>query len=342
VVDEILGGHIDDRIFIDYLNDWQNIMEARIRRASDALRKVPGVEGLILSGSNGLGTAWALSDIDLTPIYDESQLADSQDGAESVRLALLDEWSGKGWRTGVDVGRLYFGVDELTRVFANGDPDPVPLLRDDRWYHSIDKAYGGRALFDRDGLGERLAKWFAAVRFSPEVIRVRLDRSAAGARESLDAASEALHEGDRARAFSALLKSIQWRQIHLMERWGQRDNSLGRFGTRFEREARERGVGHIPEELDRLASLTDAEVQDRLTRAPWWVRERRDRSWAARRERDEPATALQNDRDVLRVCTIYELRLVAGNEFPDWLAVPDPEDMRARIAHLEELVIDRG
>jgi hypothetical protein len=340
MVDEILGGHIEESVFAWYLDTWRETMDARIAETTEAMRGVPGVVGLILSGSNGLGTAWPLSDIDLTPIYDESRLEVARDGVEQVRISLLDAWTGQGWRTGVDVGRLWFGVRELERAFANGDPDPGPLLRDDRWYFSIDKAYGGRVLFDHDGLGKRLTTWFTSARFSSEVVAIRLDRSAERALGCVQLATELLGDGDHAGAYGAFLKSVQWWQIELMERWGQRDNSLGRFGTRLAHEARKRERSDIPEWFDRLASLTDDEVTSRMQEAAWWVLERRDRSWAARQAVGEPVTAMENNRDVLRVCTIYELRGTPGPDFPAWLGVPDTDALWKRINVLDEFDLE--
>jgi len=151
-------------------------------------------------------------------------------------------------------------------------------------------------------------------------------------------ACELLERGQFANAFGSHLKAIQWMQIHLMESWGQRDNSLGRFGTRFAIEARRQGMGELVEELDNFCSLDRAAVEQRLTLAPRWVVERRDRSWDARMAIDEPVTRLQNDRDVLRVCTTYELRLHEQPPYPAWLAVPEPTDLVDRLDRLETLL----
>jgi hypothetical protein len=337
-VEELLGAYNDDRAFAQYLSHWRDIMADRVAHAVGAVGAIDGVEGLILAGSNGTGHPWPLSDIDLIPIYADATQAAAISQVDEMRLALLDAWSTEGWRTGVDVGRLRFSVDELKSTFAAGDPDPVALLADERWYHSIDKAYGGRALIDPDGHAARLAAWFTTHRFDPAVVALRLEHSTAESRASLDLIDAQLARGDRVGAFAALLKSIQWYQIHMMEGWGERDNSFGRFGTRFEQAARTHGAAAVGEALDELGSLTPARVYARLEQAPRWVQERRDRSWQARRYIGEAVTPLQNDRDVLRVCTMYELRRVTSPPYPLWLGVPPEDELRERAQAMHALL----
>ena len=333
-MEEILGAHNDEQAFTRYLSRWREIMAGRIAQATAAIGAIPGVEGLILAGSNGTGQPWPLSDIDLIPIYADAAEDEIGGHIETARLTILGEWSAQGWRTGLDVGRLRFGAAELDAVFAAGDPDPLPLLVDDRWYHAIDKAYGGRALLDRDGKAARLVAWLTARRFAPEVVASRLARSAREARASLDLARALLDADDRAGAFAALLKGIQWHQVHLMEGWGERDNSLGRFGTRFEHLAERHGMRATFEALNALAGLERDKLGARLEIAPAWVHERRDRSWRARRHVGEELTPLQSDRDVLRVCVTYELRHVSQPPFPAWLGVPDAAELREKAGAL--------
>jgi hypothetical protein len=337
-MEEVLGKHIDDADFDRYLANWRAIMAARIDQATTALAAIDGVHGLILAGSNGIGQPWPLSDIDVIPIYDDGHLDAAIQCVEQVREAILDEWSTRGWRTGLDIGRLHFRVSEIRAAFAHGEPDPLSLLADDRWYHSIDKAYGGRAVHDPDGLAAPLAAWFTAHRFDPAVVALRLDHSAHEARANLDTVDAQITRNDRPAAFAALLKAINWRQIHLMEGWGERDNSLGRFGSRFARIAERHGLADHAAALDELAGLDPESVVTRLERAPAWVHERNDRSWKARQAVDDPVTRLESDRDVLRVCTIYELRHVSRPPYPTWLAVPDAGTLRERSATLARIM----
>lgn len=339
-MEEILGSHIDDHVFDEFLENWSSILAARIEHAERLIGQVDGVEGLILAGSNGVGHPWPLSDIDLIPIYADEKTDAARDRVENARCVLLNEWSQQGWRTGVDVGRLFFTQHELQTVFSIADPDPLPLLADDRWYHSLDKAFGSRVLLDSDGHVGQLSKWFTAHRFDSSVVELRLRRSIDESGACLDLVTTELNRGNRAGAFSALLKSIQWYQIHLMEEWNQRDNSLGRFGTRFEQIAGIHQASHVVEALVEITSLSPDQVHSRLEQAPRWVLERRDRSWRSRKHIGEPVTKLQNDRDVLRVCTTYELRVIENPPFDTWLAVPDERGLLERKEMMKTLLRD--
>lgn len=328
---EILGSHNDDAAFAAFLADWRAILNARVEAAADRISAIDGVAGLILAGSLGTGQPWPLSDIDLLPIYRDDRHDRAVAEVEACRLELLDEWSRQGWRSGLDIGRLRFTTGELERAFADGDPDPAAMLDDERWYHSIDKGYGGRAIFETDDWATTLARWFTRHRFDPRVVAARVHRSS-------DASQTCLHEVDvhlaaqrRDRAFASFLKAVQWHQIHLMEAWGERDNSLGRFGTRFERISVTHGNGELVNDLNRLGGLDETSVRLRLDRAPRWVTERRDRSWPARQHIGEDVTVLQNDQDVLRVSTIYGLRELTGSAFPSWLGIPETDiDLQER------------
>jgi len=120
-----------------------------------------------------------------------------------------------------------------------------------------------------------------------------------------------------------------------METWGERDNSLGRFGTRFARTATVHGGSELVNDLNRLSDLDEANVRRWLDQAPRWVIERRDRSWAARQPIGKDVSRLQNDQDVLRVSTIYGLRELTGPPFPFWLGIPATDaDLRERARRL--------
>jgi len=332
---EILGSHNDDAAFAAFLADWRAILDARVASAVDRISLIDGVDGLILAGSLGAGQPWPLSDIDLLPIYRYDRQEEAVAAAEVCRLELLAEWSNQGWRSGLDIGRLRFTTGELERAFADGDPDPAAMLGDDRWYYSIDKGYGSRAVFDRSGQATTLARWFTRHRFDPDVVAARLARSAGAAEACLHEGHVHLASRRQELAFASFLKAIQWYQIHLMEAWGERDNSLGRFGTRFERIATAHGRSELVNDLNRLSGLAEANVRPRLAQAPRWVIERRDRSWAARQLIGEDVTMLQNNQDVLRVSTIYGLRELTGPPFPSWLGIPaTDDDLRERASRL--------
>ncbi len=337
-MDEILGKHIELAVFENYLANWESILAERVPQTTDILGTIDGVEGLILSGSNGRGAAWPLSDIDLIPVYANNRYPAVMDEVDAARIRLLHDWSAAGWRTGVDIGRLHFTVNELETLFASDDPAPHALLGDDRWYYSIDKAYQSRVLLDTHGLAERLSTWFTRHRFDADVVSYRLNRTRREALASIDLAELCLAENNTIGALMALLKSVQWFQIHLMEQWGERDNSLGRFGTRLERAAAVHRGSSTVAVLNEISDLSPELVLTRLEHAPWWVAERRDRSWRARCAIGEDVSALQNDRDVLRVSTTYELRVVGNPPYADWLAVPTADIMTDRLGRLRSLI----
>ncbi len=336
---EILGSHNDDGAFTAFLEHWREVVDHRLAQAIGTIRRLDGVAGLILAGSHGAGNPWPLSDIDFLPIYRDDRADEAIEAVERHCLAMMNEWSTQGWRTGLDIGRLRFTTGELRRAFASGVPDPVSMLGDDRWYHSIDKGFGGRAVFDPGGLADPLARWFTRHRFDSSVVAERLDRSVSSAMECLGNVEACLAPGRRDLAFGHLLKAVQWQQVHLMERWGERDNSLGRFGARFALAASSHGEAWLDTTLDALSGLDETTVRRRLDLAPRWVIERKDRSWAARRHIGEPVTELQNDRDVLRVATIYELRTLTSPPFPAWLGIPESDDdLRQRVHVFSDLI----
>lgn len=337
-MDEILGKHIELAVFEDYLANWRAIMAERVQQTAETMQGIDGVASLILSGSNGCGAAWPLSDIDLIPVYVDNRYPAVMDEVESARDYLLCQWSTAGWRTGVDVGRLHFTVHELATAFAIDAPNLADQLVDDRWHYSIDKGYQSRVLFDTSGLAEQLSRWFTTHRFDPNVVSLRLNRTHAEAIASVDLARSCLAASDMIGALMALLKSVQWFQIHLMEGWGERDNSLGRFGTRLEFVAAKHGSREVIDALYLLSDLTPSLVHSRLEVAPWWVKERRDRSWRARQADGEDVSALQNDRDVLRVCATYELRGVGNAPYADWLAVTSADVLTTRLDEVQSLI----
>ena len=233
-MEEILGEHNTDLAFARYLAHWREILAERIESAAGAFARAPGVTGLILAGSNGAGDPWPLSDIDLIPIVAEASLPVTLEAIERTRVAMMQSWSRQGWRTGLDIGRLYFTEREAASIGRAESMDMLELLQDDRWYFALDKAYRGRPLLDPTGDAVSLIAWLTEHRFQPEVVALRLERSAREAARSLQMARDQLSAGNRIGARAHQLKSVQWFQINRMEFWGKRDTSLGRFGTRFE------------------------------------------------------------------------------------------------------------
>lgn len=321
-MEDVLGGGTDPRRFDAFLDDWEGVLVRRVDEAVAALAAVDGVVGLVLAGGVGRGEPWPLSDIDLLPIYDDDRMEEARAEVERRRVAILPRWVEEGWWTGLDIGRLAFGRAEVERAVASHAPGALALLNDDRWYHSIDKGYRGRAVFDPVGLAAPLARWLTDRRFEPATVRVRLARE----RRELDAAvgrvAAAIADSDPLAATTALRTAVKWFQTGLLEGWGERDSSQGRLGTRFDRAARAHGRAALVDELDALVDLDAASVARRMGAAPWWVRERHDRSWWARRHVGEAVTREEDARDTLRVCALYGGRRVVGPPFRDWLAIP--------------------
>lgn len=333
-MEDVLGGRTDSRRFAEYLSDWEAILERRIDEAVAALAEVEGVRGLLLAGSLGRGEAWPLSDIDILPIYDADMMDVAAAEVERRRLALLEPWINEGWWTGLDIGRLRFTREEIVGVTDQADQELTEILSDDRWYYSIDKGFRGRAVYDPEGSAAVLARWFTEHRFNPSVVRFRLDQLHREIHAGLDAIHQSLSSRDVPAGTRALRRTVIVLMTHRLEGWAERDNSQGRLGTRFERIAGARGQPELAGQLNELADLDDASVERRMAAAPGWVHERHDRSWRARHHIGEPITTrLQDARDTLRVCALYEMRRDLTPPYAGWLAIPPTPDALQAKAH---------
>lgn len=341
-MEDVLGGRTEPRRFHSFLNDWEAILERRVAEAVATLAAVEGVRGLVLAGSLGRGEAWPLSDIDILPIYDADRMGEAIAEVERRRPALLEPWIAEGWWTGLDVGRLRFTSDEVRRVVTSqSDHDPTTILSDDRWYYSVDKGFRGRAIYDPDGTAAVLAAWFTEQRFNPSVVRFRLDRLRQEIHDGLDAVRDSARSGDMSAGTRALRRTAVLLMTHRLEGWGERDNSQGRLGTRFERITAARGLPELADRLHALTDLDDASVERRMAAAPDWVHERHDRSWRARQRIGEPAARLQDARDTLRVCSLYEIRRLLEPPYPEWLAIPPNADsLGAKAEQLSTMVAE--
>ena len=105
-------------------------------------------------------------------------------------------------------------------------------------------------------------------------------------------------------ATKAVHAAVKWGQTWLLERWGERDNSQARLGTRFEAAAEAHGQRSLVASLNNLTDLDDDAVARRMAAAPAWVGKRHERQWRARRHVGEAVTRAQDLRDVLRVCSL--------------------------------------
>jgi hypothetical protein len=340
-MDDILGGHSAPERFEEFLVNWRAKLAQRVEEAVASFSTIPGLRGLVLAGSIGRGAEWPLSDIDFLAIFEDDQLAEGKSALETRSLALRPQWRAEGWWTGVDTGKLSFGVAEVRRALEGEGVPVAELLADDRWYHSLDKGFRGRAVIDRDAHAGELAIWFTDRRFNPEVVAFRLTREQREVELSLRQAAICLGEGDLRGATINLRRAGQWLQILALEHWGERDASMARVGTQFENSAVARGRHDLIALVNKLNGLEDSAVESRMHAAPDWVWEWHDRAWRARQLVGDAVTAPQHARDVLRVCSMYELRYVTTGPFPAWLAIEtDSREMRHRIEAAEQHYAD--
>ena len=340
-MEDVLGGWTDPTRFAAFLADWEPILARRVDEAVAAFSAIDGVRGLILAGGVGRGEPWPLSDIDFLTISDDDRAAEVRAEVARRSVTLHARWLDEGWWTGLDIGKLGFDRREVARVLGSDDPTLAELLQDDRWYHSLDKGYQGRPVFDVDGDAGKLSRWFSAQRFSLPVVRCRLARERREVEEAHQQLVASLDRGDVLAGTTALRAAAKWLPIWLLEQWGERDASLARVGTRFDEMAGARGRPDLVDLVNSLNDLDEGSVERRMAGAPAWVWEWHNRSWRARQQVGEAVTPLQHARDVLRVCTQFELRRVTERPGDPWLAFPvTVEVLNEKARLLSELLSD--
>ena len=294
------------------------------------LGRVPGVRGFLVGGSMGRGVPWPMSDIDLLPLYDDPRAAAA---VEHERAELVDWWAGSGRAQSLDLGWLAFGVAEIGSAMAAGPERLVRLIGEDRrWFHGLDKAYGGYSADPGDELATAFAAWLTGVRFDPAVVAARIGGWHRQAAAALDAATGA---AGPAEVTAGLREAARALRMVLLESWGERLGSMGREWTRFERMADRHGERPL---ADRIAVLAAADVPGAAARAeiaPVWLRERIDLAYAGRLAVGEAVTPAENARDQLAAYAVH-----VGRHRPDlagpWTGTPDPalDDRRAEVTEL--------
>jgi predicted nucleotidyltransferase len=322
----------------ELLAPWRHLLAERADEAVTTLAGIEGVVGLILCGSLGRDEAWPLSDIDLILIYADGQAERSAREIEQQRVVLLDWWLDEGYCPSVDVGKLAFSRAEVTQALTLPPAGAATYLDDPRWFHSLDKGYRGQAAFDPEGLATTLARWLTAARFTPPVV---LSRLATHWRQTLayyEQAAAALSQGDTFAAARAFRESLHALTRYLMERWGGRDTSFARFGTRFEQLATERGAAALATAIMALYGLAPGDVTRRLALAPEGIRYHHQLSFAARQLVAEPVTAAQDARDVLLVFSTMALRR-RQPPFAAWVGLEsDPTILSSRLQEYKAML----
>ena len=280
---------------------WRQLLDERLHEAITVLGQTPGVHGLIVAGSVGRGEPWPMSDIDLLPVYDDStDPAESAARLDQRRTTLIDWWAASGRAQTLDVGWLAFTTTEIRDAVAAGPDDAATRITDPRWFHGIDKAYGGHAADPGDELSAAFAAWIAAARFHPAVVTARID---IWRRQATDALAEAarVRTDDPATATHLLRVSARALRLVLIERWGERLGSLGREWTRFERMAERRGHLLLAARIAGVAAADPATAEQRAELAPPWLRERIDLSYAARIAVGEDVSWVHSDDALVQV-----------------------------------------
>ncbi len=291
------------------LAGWQAVLDDRTQQAIHALTGIPGVLGIILAGSLGRDEAWPLSDIDLLVIYEDSAAQHATQAVEAARVALLDWWAAEAYGgTSLDVGKLRFTRQEVAEALSHPPHEAAHSMDDPRWFHSLDKGYRSRTVFDPEGVATALSRWLTDARFTPDVVQARQQIRMRQMQNRAEEANRAMEGGDRNAAACALREGLHILISALMEGWGERDNSVARLGTRFERAATERGEESLAATIFRLSGLSAETVVHRMTMAPAGIRYRHQVSLAARRLVGESVTEAQDARDVLLIFGLMHMR----------------------------------
>ncbi|MGI8748072.1 MAG: hypothetical protein ACR2J4_06970 [Deinococcus sp.] len=325
----------------DPVPSWQQLLNECAGQAVAALAQVPGLVGLVLAGSLGRGEPWPLSDIDLIPVYQDGKFESATHATEALRLQLLDRWTAEGHPTTLDIGRLAFRRSEARQAVTLEPMRAAGLLGDSRWFHSLDKGYGGRAVHDTDGTTTALAGWFTRTRLDPAIVHARLALRLRWVAGDEERALSALTAGDAVTAALEIRRALHSLIGYLVEHWGARDNSWGRLGTRLDVLAAGRGEEGLMRRVWALYGLDLERVPRLMELAPAGIRHRHHRSFEARRLVGEPVSRLQDARDVLLAFSTRELR--EAPPYPSWVGLDvEPQGVKQRVMALRQLLDGLG
>lgn len=319
---------------------WKQLLDQRLHEAITVLGQTPGLHGLIVAGSVGRGKPWPMSDIDLLPIYtDSTDPAESATQLDQRRAALVDWWAASGRAQTLDVGWLAFTTTEIRDAVAADPEQAAARIADPRWFHGLDKAYGGHAADPDDELGNAFAAWIRTVRFHPAVVTARIK---IWHQQATDALAEATHAqtDDPTKATHLLRVSARALRLVLIERWGERLGSMGREWTRFERMADRHGQRSLASRIAVLAAADPSTAERRAALAPPWLQERIDLCYAARVAVGEDVSWAENARDQIAAFTVHVVRHRPDLDGP-WTNTPDPA-LDAHLTQLRELITQLG
>lgn len=308
------------------LQGWRERLAARAEEALDALATVPGVVGLVLGGSFGRGQHWPLSDLDVIVVSAGRPVPDVAAEVDRSAYQLSEMWGSSGIYTSVDAGRLTFDESEVREP-----GDLLARLDDHRWFHGLDKIYGGQACRDDEGAAAALLALSTHWRFDRAVVARRIQTWLRAADQLLTTAGE-LVDDDRVGAWIAIRRAASAIAEAATERWGERAGSLGRYWTLFEARAVRHGESEF---ANRLVSAACAQPQA-TPDVPEWLAVRIDLSYQARLLVGENVTPEQNSRDnLLAYAGLYRGR------FPDaaydWMSPAPDADARIAINATREL-----
>jgi predicted nucleotidyltransferase len=319
---------------------WKQLLEQRLHEAITVLGQTPGLHGLIVAGSVGRATPWPMSDIDLLPIYTTpTDPGESATQLDQRRAALVDWWAASGRAQTLDIGWLAFTTTEIREAVAAGPEHAATRIADPRWFHGIDKAYGGHAADPDDELSTAFAAWITQARFHPTVVTTRINTWRQQATDALTEAAQTQTD-DPTKATHLLRVSARTLRMVLLEQWGERLGSMGREWTRFERMAKRHGQQTLAARIAALAAADTATAAQRAELAPPWLQERIDLCYAARLAVGEDVSWTENARDQIAAFTVHVV-----NHRPDldgpWTITPDPA-LDTRLAELHELITQHG
>jgi hypothetical protein len=310
------------------------LLDERLAEAISSLSAVSGIRGLVLAGSVGRGEPWPLSDIDMLPISAEG--FDTAAEIEQRRASLVDWWAASARAQTLDIGWLRFTDQEVAHAIGLGAAEAAQLMNDRRWFHGIDKSYGGRGVSDPNGLADSFAQWATRIRFEPLVVAARVQQWKTQAEDARERTIQAISRNDTVEATLGLREAARALRLVLLEGWGERLSSMGREWTRFERMASARGARLI---ASQLAALADARPEDALQRAksaPAWLQERIDLAYAGRMQIGERVTAEENARDQLAAFAVHVPKRTV-QPWGAWIGIP-ALNLEHRLAELDQLV----